>query len=314
MLAIMIGLVIGFGLPVQTAINSRLRDAVGSPFWSSLISFLIGTIGLAIATVVSGVALLPSAQIVSSQPWWLWLGGVFGVVYLTSNILLFPKLGSVQTVIFPVTGQILMGLLIDNGGWFAAPVQPLTLVRVIGALLVVAGVLITVALPAFFAREHDFGGGKELTPHGASLWLWRLLGVVAGMLSASQTAVNGHLGVVLGSTAQSALISFAIGTVVLVVIVAILHPHLTYTQTRPMHRWWMWVGGLIGALFVLGNAYLAPTIGTGLAVVIVLVGLMVGSLIIDQFGWLSAPRSPITRIQLLGLVVMILGVVAIRLL
>ncbi|MFD1484193.1 DMT family transporter [Lacticaseibacillus baoqingensis] len=313
-MAILIGLIIGFGIPVQTAINSRLRDAVGSPFWSSLISFAIGTIGLAIATALSGAALFPSAAVIATQPWWLWLGGVFGVVYLTSNILLFPKLGSVQTVIFPVTGQILMGLLIDNGGWFAAPVQPLTLMRGIGALLVVGGVLITVALPGILAREHDFGGGSELVPHGADLWLWRLLGVVAGMLSASQTAVNGHLGVVLQSTAQSALISFAIGTVVLVVIVALLHPHFTYAQTRSTHRWWMWLGGLLGATFVLGNAYLAPTIGTGLAVVIVLVGLMVGSLAIDQFGWLAAPRSPVSRIQLLGLFVMILGVVAIRLL
>jgi transporter family-2 protein len=110
------------------------------------------------------------------------------------------------------------------------------------------------------------------------------------------------------------LISFAIGTVILVVIVAILHPHFTLAQTRPTHRWWMWIGGLLGATFVLGNAYLAPTIGTGLAVVIVLVGLMVGSLAIDQFGWLSAPRSPVSKVQLLGLLIMILGVVAIRLL
>ena len=314
MLAIVIGLIIGFGIPVQTAINSRLRDAVGSPFWSSLISFAIGTLGLAVATLVSGVALLPSRQILTSQPWWIWLGGLFGVVYLTSNILLFPKLGSVQTVIFPVTGQILMGLLIDNGGWFAAPVQPLTLMRGIGALLMILGVLTTVALPEVLARRHDVDGGKVLVPQGRQLWAWRGLGIVAGMLSASQTAVNGRLGVVLGSTAQSAFVSFAIGTVVLVLIVMLLRPGFTLRQTRSLHRWWMWIGGLLGASFVLGNAYLAPIIGTGLAVVIVLVGLMIGSLAIDQFGWLEAPQSQVSRIQVLGLMIMIMGVVAIRIL
>lgn len=75
----------------------------------------------------------------------------------------------------------------------------------------------------------------------------------------------------------------------------------------------MWLGGIIGALFVLGNAFLVPQIGTGLAVVIVLVSLMIGSLLIDQFGWLESQRNPLTLAQLLGLIVMIAGVALIRL-
>ncbi|WP_407893629.1 DMT family transporter [Lacticaseibacillus sp. N501-2] len=312
MVPILIGLVIGFGLPIQTSLNSRLKEAFGSPFWSSLISFAIGTIGLALVVVFQGQSLMPSAIALSQLPWWIWLGGVFGVIYLTSNILLFPKLGAVQTVIFPVLGQILMGLLIDNGGWFDTTPNPLTAMRVIGALLVIAGVLITVWLPAYFAQQHDIG--VPVTKPDATLWLWRGWGVIAGMLSASQTAVNGHLGVALGSAQRSAFISFAIGTVVLLVIVAGLHPHITYAETKSEHRWWMWIGGLIGACFVLGNAYLAPTIGTGLAVVIVLLGLMAGSLAIDQFGWFGSERNPVTGLQLIGLAVMILGVACIRLL
>lgn len=312
MIPIMIGLAIGFGLPIQTSINARLKDAFGSPFWSSLISFAIGTVGLAAVVLVQGERLIPTFATISSLPWWLWLGGLFGVIYLTSNILLFPQLGAVQTVIFPVLGQILMSLLIDNGGWFDATRDPLTSMRVIGALLVIAGVLITVALPGYFARRKDVG--VPATKPNPALWLWRGWGIIAGMLSASQTAVNGHLGVVLGSAQQSAFISFAIGTVALFVIVLFLHPHITFDETRTEHRWWMWIGGLIGACFVLGNAYLAPTIGTGLAVVIVLLGLMAGSLAIDQFGWLGAKRNPVTALQLIGLIVMILGVACIRLL
>lgn len=75
----------------------------------------------------------------------------------------------------------------------------------------------------------------------------------------------------------------------------------------------MWIGGVIGALYVLGNVYLVPIVGTGLAVVIVLVGLMTGSLLIDQFGWFASKKNPITGIQLVGLLVMIGGVALIRL-
>lgn len=53
----------------------------------------------------------------------MWFAGVFGVTLLTGNVLLLPKLGSLKTVIMPVTGQIVMGLLIDAFGWFGTTAQ-----------------------------------------------------------------------------------------------------------------------------------------------------------------------------------------------
>ncbi|MCI1984128.1 MAG: DMT family transporter [Bifidobacteriaceae bacterium] len=330
MVALVVGLAIGFGIPLQTSINSRLRDVFGSPFVSSLISFAIGTVFLAVVTVLAGYPLGVDLSVVESQPLWLWLGGFLGVVYLTSNILLFPRLGSVQTVIFPVLGQILMGLFIDSFGWFRAPVQALTPLRILGSALVLGGVIISVALPGYLARK-----GKEsrevisgpLTKSDITLanpaaparrilssFAWRAWGVIAGMMSAAQTAVNGNLGTVLGSPYRAAFISFFIGTVVLLAIVAILHPHITYSAHASLHRWWMWIGGIIGSFFVLGNAYLAPIVGTGFTVVIVLIGLITGSLLVDQYGWCGARKKPVSIVQIIGLLVMIMGVVVIRVL
>ncbi|MFD1319318.1 DMT family transporter [Loigolactobacillus zhaoyuanensis] len=313
MLAVMIGLLIGIGLPMQTSINSRLRQSLGSPFLASLISFALGTVFLAAITLIGQHTLLISAVLLRQQPIWLWLGGIFGVIYLTGNILLFPKLGSVQTVIMPVLGQIIAGLLIDNYGLFYSLATPLSVSRLLGALLVLLGIVGAVGLDDWLAQR-----GKKIhqeavvaTTHGG-LWLWRLLGVLAGMFSATQTAINGHLGQVLGSTMQAAFISFFVGTVALLIVVLILRPKFQFKkgQSQP---WWMWIGGLIGAFYVLGNVYLVPLVGTGLAVVIVLVGLMVGSLLIDQFGWLESRQNPVTRVQLLNLAVMVAGVMLIRL-
>ncbi|AVK62348.1 hypothetical protein C5Z25_11530 [Lactobacillus sp. CBA3605] len=310
MLAVMIGIAIGIGLPIQTSINSRLRQSVGSPFLASLISFAIGTVFLGLITLSVDHSIWFSNELFVSQPWWLWLGGLFGVVYLTGNILLFPKLGSVQTVIMPVCGQILMGLLIDNFGWFYSGVTPLTSVRLLGAACVLLGVVITVAVSQWLTTRHQ----PRTNQVGGGLWFWRLLGVGAGMLSATQTAVNGHLGQVLNSGLKAALISFLFGTIALVLINLVLRPTLTLSRpTKQANPWWMWIGGMIGSLYVLGNVYLVPMVGTGLAVVIVLVGLITGSLLIDQFGWLGAKRQSITVMQVLGLVVMIGGVALIRL-
>lgn len=313
MLAIIVGLAIGIGLPMQTSINSRLRRAIGSPYLASLISFAIGTLFLLVMTWLMRHSLLFSWSLFTSQPWWLWIGGILDVIYLTGNILLFPKLGSVQTVIMPVLGQILAGLLIDNFGWFSSPQKPLSLTRVLGAVLVLLGVLGVVALDGWLERRHDRLDAAPKTNSG-ELWLWRAFGVLAGMLSAVQTAINGHLGQVLHSAVAAALVSFLVGTLGLVLVVLVLRPKWQLTaQKRATAPWWIWLGGIVGALFVLGNAFLVPQIGTGLAVVIVLVGLMIGSLLIDQFGWLESQRNPLTLAQLLGLIVMIAGVALIRL-
>lgn len=113
---------------------------------ASLISFAVGTVFLGVITLIDVHTLGFSPALFTSQPLWIWLGGLFGIIYLTGNILLFPKLGSVQTVIMPVLGQIVAGLLIDNFGWFDSATRALTPIRVLGAVLVLVGVIITVAV------------------------------------------------------------------------------------------------------------------------------------------------------------------------
>lgn len=106
-------LVGGFLLANQNPINADLRKIVGSPFLASGISNFVGSIFLGIITLVTSQTLFPSFQFVGSHPAWIWIGGVLGGIFLTSNVLLFPRLGAVQTVILPILGQILMGTLID---------------------------------------------------------------------------------------------------------------------------------------------------------------------------------------------------------
>lgn len=309
MLAMIIGLGIGFGLPVQTAINSRLRHVVGSPLRSSMISFSVGTLFLALLLLVSMQGLLISQAVVGSQPWWIWTGGILGVIYLTGNIVLFPHLGAAQTVIMPIVGQLIMSMLIDNFGWFSAPQHALTPIRIIGALVVLAGVVLTVATTSV---THELTPSS--TPAKTGLIAWQIAGIATGMLSAMQTAINGHLGSVLHSPEQAAFVSFLVGTLVLWLIVAVhdrgIHIASAFSRTNP---WWIWIGGIIGAIFVLGNAFLVPKIGTGLTVVIVLFGMISAGLIIDSFGWLGAKRIPPRAMQLIGIVTLIIGVVMIKL-
>ncbi|WP_290776177.1 DMT family transporter [Exiguobacterium sp. UBA5002] len=306
MLAIIIGFIIGLLVPVQTSVNTRLRGVVGSPFLASLISFSIGSLFLLILVLlVEGN--LTGLTAAADEPYWIWAGGVLGVIYLTGNILLFPRLGGVQTVIMPIFGQVIMGLLIDHFGLFEANVTTLSLTRIIGATLVLLGVVGTVALGDYLARRHK----QQMASTEKSLFLWRVFGILTGTLGAAQTAINGHLGSVLGSAVKGALISFVIGTIALLLLNLILRTKWQIDRSQPFPAW-IWIGGLIGALFVAGNAFIVPLVGTGLAVVIVTIGLLTGSLLIDRFGWFGAKKQPVTGVQIVSLLVMLGGIVLIR--
>lgn len=299
MLWILFGIIAGLVLPVQTLVNTRLRASTGTPFSSSLISFAVGTVTLlVIATAITGGTFGISQAF--GEPLWIWFGGLLGVVALTGNILLFPHLGAVQTVVLPIAGQIMMGVVIDHFGFFDSPASPLTIVRAVGALVTLGGVIAIVAGPGAPTKRDD---------STMALWLWRLAGFIFGCFTASQSAINGHLGQITGSPVSAALVSFTIGVSALIVLNIVLRwrPRIERPNGEA-NPWWMWVGGVLGAMFVLGNAALVPQIGTGLTVVATLLGSMLGSLLIDHM------RG--TRVQLrqvVGIAVILIGVVLIRL-
>lgn len=311
-MALLIAIIAGSLIPFQTAINARLREYVISPFLSSLISFAIGTIFLTIVILVSGGHIGLTAAQISQTPWWAYLGGLLGMIGLTTNILLFPILGSVQTVIMPILGQVLMSMLIDNFGWFDTTAHPLSIWRLLGVVLLIIGVLTVVALPAYLTRNQI---EKQTTTNKKNRIFWQLIAIIVGGLLAIQSAINGHLGGLLHAPLQAAWISFLVGTILLFIVNlcqrSFKHlPNLTH-QKLP---WWIWLGGLLGALYISSNAFFVPIIGTGTVVVLALFGQIIGSLNIDQFGLLGAIKNRITPLKLFGLALMLIGVVLIELL
>ena len=297
-------IIMGSGIASQTGINAQLGKEVRSPFLASMISFVIGAVFLTGLLVGQGTSPWVSQAIIANHPWWIWLGGLLGVIGLTTNILLFPKLGSIQTAVLPIFGQIIMGQLIDKFGLFKSPVVQFTFAKALGLLLLAGGVLLTMDF---------FHSSKQIsTRRSWSVGLYRLLGFLAGMVMATQTAINGELGLVLGSSLHAAMISFTIGAVLLVVIVLVLPvPFANLKLATPdlKQNWWLWCGGFLGALYVLGSAWLVPQLGTGQVVVLALFGQLFFSAVIDHWGLLRSTATRVTLKRLLGLVVMFIGVV-----
>ena len=137
------------------------------------------------------------------------------------------------------------------------------------------------------------------------------------MLSATQTAVNGYLGTVLDSPLKATLISFIVGIVFLCIVCLITNiknrPQIVPREKGEKNQWWMWLGGILGALYVLANVYISGMLGTGLTVIILLIGSTTGGLLIDHFGLLGSAKNPINIMKVAGVVIMIAGAAAIKL-
>ena len=75
----------------------------------------------------------------NTLPWYMLGAGVFGVIlYLTINVTL-PKLGSTWMVTLIITGQLIIGVIIDHFGWLGVPVHSVSLSRIIGVLALLGG-------------------------------------------------------------------------------------------------------------------------------------------------------------------------------
>lgn len=316
---------IGALMPLQTAINSRLRLALGSPFTASFASFLIGASGLALALLAleGPGATLAALSAAAGAPWWQWIGGLLGVVLLTTNIFAFAHLGGVETALWPILGSIVSSLAVDAFAWFGAHYRPLTVLRALGALAVLIGVALASGVASGGLRRSP--AMPALDP--ATAWAWRIGAFVAGTGGAIQGAVNGALGQTIGAPLPAALVSFLVGTASIgVVTVAALAlgprsvdeggarptPELGGRASRLRGPAWMWIGGLFGALFVAVMTHSVPRIGVGPANVASLAGLTLASLAVDEYGLFEAPRKPVGRWQIAGVLLVLGGVMGVQ--
>lgn len=133
----------GAGLTIQVGMNAAVRAALGSPLLAALVNFLVGLVALVALTLLSGVR-WPSTANLASVPAWAWLAGLIGVNYIVATTVLGPRLGAAALIALTVLGQMLAALLVDHYGVLGFPQSDVTPLRLLGAALLVIGVLLIV--------------------------------------------------------------------------------------------------------------------------------------------------------------------------
>jgi transporter family-2 protein len=121
--------------------NNALRVSLVNPWLATLVSFgLIVPIFLVVAAVF--VRPLPTAAGIAGMPWWAPLGGIIGSVAVVAGLLFIGTVGAGTYAALTVSANLLASVMIDHFGWLGVTAHPLTPQRALGAVALVAGVVL----------------------------------------------------------------------------------------------------------------------------------------------------------------------------
>lgn len=130
-LAILAGVLVS----LSRQINGRLAlstSALESSFWNHMVGLVFVTVA---ALLIGGLF----AGTPAAAPWWAYLGGPVGVVFIAAGSWLIARIGAAQTALLIIAGQMVSGVVLDIA--MGAPGNPLA--RISGVALILAGMLVS---------------------------------------------------------------------------------------------------------------------------------------------------------------------------
>ena len=138
-----LALITGTLMPVQVALNAGLRQVLGAPLLAGLANFVVGALALGVLLVVLRVP-WPTASALVGVPPWQWMGGLIGASVVVVSLMAGPRLGAGVLFTLIVAGQMLASVLLDHYGLLGYADRALNPARVVGALMLVGGVVLIV--------------------------------------------------------------------------------------------------------------------------------------------------------------------------
>jgi transporter family-2 protein len=304
----LVGLTSAFGIgmlvAVQSRINGELGGILGDGVPAALISFGTGLVALLIATAVVPPVRrgLGNVWRTIRRPmrghgglrWWQCVGGVAGAFLVATQSITVSVIGVAVFLVAGVAGQAISSLVVDRLGFGPAGPQPLTPLRIVGALIA----LVAVALAVSEQLSHPDG------------LLLAILPALAGVGTAVQQAINGRVARTASPDAYGAVaagvVNFLVGFVALLVVFLVdlaLRGAPRHLPSEP----WLYLGGLCGVIFISAAAAVVRVVGVFVLGLGTIAGQLIASLFIDVF--VPVADKPITAPVVVGTLLALTAVV-----
>ena len=134
-------LLAGALISLQAPINAEAAARVGHPLAGAALSFVVGTVALLLLVAIFARSDVELGAIKSMPLYMLLGGGLLGAMYVTTNLMLAPRIGIAALMALGIAGQLIAALVLDRFGAFGLIERELSLGRVSGACLVLIGAL-----------------------------------------------------------------------------------------------------------------------------------------------------------------------------
>ncbi len=135
--------------------------------------------------------------------------------------------------------------------------------------------------------------------------------VIAGAFLPMQGSMNSKLAKAGENPVYASMISFTIGVLALVVYILLTSQNVSWKGLKDAPSY-SWVGGVLGAFYVTVIVFAFPKIGPGLTFGLVVAGQLITSMVMEHFQIMGTPHQPISLGRIVGVLLIIIGVVAVK--
>lgn len=258
---------------LQSRINGEFASVTGSGLEAAVVSFGSGWILLTVLLIawrplrtgLSGVvAAIRSGAL---RPWQI-MGGFLGAFFVLIQSLSVPVIGVAVFTLAVVAGQSSNSLVVDRIGLGPAGKQPITLARVVSAILAVVAVAVAVS---------------DRVSEPSEAWIPAIVAsCVAGLAIAVQQALNGRVAAAASNGFSAAWVNFTLGCLLLGAAFGVAWALTDYDPVAlPSSPWWIYMGGAIGVLFIATAAWVVQKLGVLLFALTAIMGQIIGALLLD---------------------------------
>ena len=135
-------LVAGAFIPLIGILNARVGRALGEPIYATVIVFFVAILIALFISVIFGKSNLTTENL-QNLAVFDFGAGLIVAFYVISATVLAPKIGVANFIVMAVSSQILFSLMIDHFGLFGAPVKPISMIQLFGAVMLLIGLATT---------------------------------------------------------------------------------------------------------------------------------------------------------------------------
>jgi len=283
-------LIAGALVAVQARVNSGLAFEIQSGIFAALISFGVGLVIISLVTALKKENRIKFREVLASLsarriPIVFVFAGAIGGFFVIIQSSIAGLIGISLFSVGVVTGTSLSAIILDGRGLLGLEKRPIGLLRVIGTLLAIAGLIVA----------------GDFTNYTFDPLIF--LAFVAGFGIGFQQAMNGSFGKLAGSAVVPTLFNFLAGTALIAIALAVLQGGAVPTSfpTNPF----LYLGGVVGVIFIFVQVVVLPKIGALTMGIAMLVGQLVGAVLLD---WLvPIAQRQLTVSTLIGILLAMIG-------